>query len=163
MAGGKADAVSLRLNLYDKDVGASGWEFHGDVALSVVGAIDGKAYDTGFCFRPMIAEGSSDKYDCLLIRFIYRLADITNASAAGASERFVGYDVFAPRLDMSTMLPNDLKTSYLDSDVPSSGDQSSAWTVNTAKSYKTCPSAGNCVFNAHFFRNMQTGDTTNDY
>ena len=38
MAGSKADSMSLRLNLYDKDVGEFGNEFHGDITLSMAGA-----------------------------------------------------------------------------------------------------------------------------
>lgn len=31
--------------------------------------------------------------------------------------------------------------------------------MNTGKSYKTCPSIGNCTFNFHFFRNFDTLDS----
>ena len=52
MAGGKSDKISLRLNLYDKDVGEMGWEFHGDVALSVVDAVDKQWYEMGCASAP---------------------------------------------------------------------------------------------------------------
>ena len=52
MAGGKDAKIAMRLNLYDKSIGEGGYEFHGDVVLSVVGAIDKKFFDMGWCFRP---------------------------------------------------------------------------------------------------------------
>ena len=70
--------------------------------------------------------------------------------------------MMAPKLDPTHILPLDLTRAYIDSNISSSGDKSGDWTINTAKSYKTCPSKGNCVFNAHFFRNFITGDQ-NDY
>ena len=70
--------------------------------------------------------------------------------------------MMAPKLDPSHILPLDLTRAYIDSNISSSGDKSGDWTINTAKSYKTCPSKGNCVFNAHFFRNFITNDP-NDY
>ena len=155
MAGGKADAISLRLNLYDKDVGDAGWEFHGDVALSVVDALDKQWYEMGWCFRPITEDNSSTPFDCLQILFYYAHDQIEVFSSAGYSEQFIGSDVFGPRLDTKLMAPSDLSRLFLDKDTDSAdSDKSGAWTINTAKSYKLCTSRGNCTFNAHFYRNF---------
>jgi len=155
MAGGKADQISLRLNLYDKSVGERGWEFHGDVALSVVDAIDKQWYEMGWCFRPIDASNSSTRYDCLQILFYYDNDNIEVFESTGYSEKFYGSDVFGPKLDTTLMAPSDLSRIFLDKDIDAAtSDKSGAWTINTAKSYKLCTSRGNCTFNAHFFRNF---------
>ena len=155
MAGGKSDAMSLRLNLYDKDVGEDGWEFHGDVALSVVSATDKQWYEMGWCYRPIDPTNSNTRFDCLNILFYYSHDQIEEFGSTGYSETFIGIDLHGPKLDTSLMAPKDLARLFLDSDISTSeSDKSGAWTVNTAKSYKLCTSRGNCTFNAHFFRNF---------
>ena len=72
MAGSKEDKMSLRLNLYDKDVGEQGWELHGDVTLSVVDALDKKWSEMGWCFRPVNQGNSAAYFDCLNILFFYQ-------------------------------------------------------------------------------------------
>jgi len=85
------------------------------------------------------------------------------SDAAGYTENFVGKDIFGPRLDKTLMTPKDMERLFLDKNIDSSAsEKSGAWTINTAKSYKLCTSIGNCTFNAHFFRNFQTGDSS-DY
>jgi len=64
------------------------------------------------------------------------------------------------------MVPSDLTTDWLDKNIDTKAtapNYSGNWIVDTAKSYKICPSVGNCTFNAHFFRNFVTDDTANDY
>ena len=69
------------------------------------------------------------------------------------------------------MLPSDLIADWLDADINASEESEwpGAWEFGTsgenerAKMYKSCPSQGNCTFNAHFFRNFQTGDAASDY
>ena len=53
MAGGRDVKVMMQCNFYDKDVKERGFEVHGDVILSVVGASDEKFIDMGWCFRPV--------------------------------------------------------------------------------------------------------------
>lgn len=164
MAGGKVDKMSLRLNLYDKDVGDMGWEFHGDVALSVVDATDKKWKEMGWCFRPINESDSSTRFDCLHILFYYDHNNIDAIDTPGYSESFEGMDIFAPRLDSSLITPKDMASFFLDKNIdPGAADKSGEWTINTAKSYKLCTSRGNCTFNAHFFHNFWTNDTENDY
>ena len=118
----------------------------------------------GWCFRPVYAthESSSLNYDCLNVRFYYKESEINDPTANGYTETFIGQDIFAPKLDPTHILPLDLTRAYIDSNISSTGDKSGDWTINKAKSYKTCPSQGNCVFNAHFYRNFITNDQ-NDY
>ena len=137
-------------------------EFHGDLAMSTVNFEDDKWSDIGFCLRPVDLV-SVTEYDCLLIRFYYSSADIANVESPAYTETFVGYDLHAPRLDMSYMLPADLRTDHLDSNIDAAdADKSGSWTINVTKSSKECPSIGNCVFNAHFFRNFVTGEAGDD-
>ena len=84
--------MSLRLNLYDKDVGELGNEFHGDITLSVAGAFDGKFFDMGWCFRPVYAahESSSLNYNCLNVRFYYKESEHDDPTAPGYTETFIG-------------------------------------------------------------------------
>ena len=105
MAGGKSDKISLRLNLYDKDVGEMGWEFHGDVALSVVDAVDKQWYEMGWCFRPISQANSAARFDCLQILFYYGHSDIQVPDTDGYTENFVGLDIYGPRIDKSLMAP----------------------------------------------------------
>ena len=53
MVGDGDDQVSLRLHLYDEDLGVDGMQFNGDVTLSAVGITDKKFIDMGFCLRPI--------------------------------------------------------------------------------------------------------------
>lgn len=108
MLGDLDDPVSLRLHLYDKDVGQSGMEFHGDLIMSTVNFEDNKWSDMGFCLRPVNLD-KTEEFDCLNVRFLYSHSNINNQSSPGYSETFIGYDIYAPRLDMSYMLPDDLK------------------------------------------------------
>ena len=56
-----------------------------------------------------------------------------------------------------------MTTDWLDSNIDATAsDQSGNWTVNPEKSYKICPSIGNCSFNANFSRNFITGEA-DDY
>ena len=173
MAGGKDAQMAMRLNLYDKSIGVGGHEFHGDVVLSVVGAIDEKLFDMGWCFRPYNDDDndSSPLFDCISVRWFYDHDSIEKIGESGHSESYLGYDLFAPKLDPSHMLPIDLTTEWADDsndtdsnvrdeileilkNPPAVEKKKDRWTVNTSKSYKTCPSIGNCTFNFHFFRNF---------
>ena len=73
MAGGKDAKMSMKLNLYDKSIGVGGHEFHGDVVVSVAGALDEKFFDMAWCFRPLNEEDdySSMFFDCLSVRWYY--------------------------------------------------------------------------------------------
>ena len=70
MLGDLEDPVSLRLHLYDKDVGEAGMEFHGDLTMSTVNFEDKKLNDMGFCLRHVDLLTIHD-FDCLLVRFYY--------------------------------------------------------------------------------------------
>ena len=131
-----------------------------------------------WCFRPLneMDDYSSELFDCLNVRWYYDHRQIDKFDTPGHSESYLGYDLFAPRLDQAHMLPIDLTTDWADikndSDSndkdellellktpPPVDKKKDRWTVNTSKSYKTCPSIGNCTFNFHFFRNFETLDS----
>ncbi len=160
-AGSKDDKMSLRVGFYDKDVGDAGWELHGDVALSVVDGIDKSFFEMGWCYKPFTSR--SNFFDCLHILFYYDHEYIGVGGTQGFSENFKGYDVYGPKIYEGIESPKDFKGMYTDSSLDlSEKDQSGVWIVNTAKSYKQCPSVGNCVFNAHFRRNFNSTDAS-DY
>ena len=107
----------------------------------------------------MQLQESSTPFDCLAIQFYYDHAGIDDMESEGYTESFYGHDTFGPKLNKQTMVPYNLYTDQLDKNIDLLQDNpTGSWTVNTAKSYKLCPSIGNCVFNAHFFRNFVTGD-----
>ena len=116
-----------------------------------------KFFDMGFCFRP-IPKGetevldSSVRFDCLNTRFIYNEEDLENPDAPGFSNKFLAFDIFAPGIDKNTMLPSDLVSDFLDSNIDtSSGDRSGDWNLVESDSYKTCTSS-NCNFSVRFNR-----------
>jgi len=164
LAGGRNQKMSYRINFYDKDVGTLGWELHGDVALSVTDAKDKTWFEMGWCFRPISESDFLNSFDCLQYLFFYSNNEIDVAGTPGHSENFIGHDLFAPRLNNTLMTPKDYVRQFLDKDIPANASsKSGAWTVSTSQSYKLCTSVGNCTFNAHFFRNFQTGDLASDY
>ena len=177
MAGGRDAKMTMKLNLYDKSIGPGGFEFHGDVVVSVVGALDKELFDMGWCFRPLseVDNNASTMFDCISVRWYYDHKQIDKIGEPGHSESYLGYDLYAPRLDPTHMLPIDLTTKWADDmndstantraevlevlkNPPAVEKKKDRWTVNTSKSYKTCPSNGNCTFNFHFFRNFETLD-----
>ena len=71
MFGTKVDALAMRLSLYDREDSESGkMDLHGNLILSVTGAVDSKTFDMGWCYRP-ITETLFGTYDCLAVRFFY--------------------------------------------------------------------------------------------
>ena len=129
--------------------------------LSVFNVPDKKFFDMGWCYRPVSAVTSDLKFDCLDIRFYFSANEIQDKSKPGYTNKYIGYDLFAPELDIAHMLPIDLVHQSLDSNIlATSTDQTGSWTINTDKSYKECSLASNsdidikynCLFSANFFR-----------
>lgn len=166
--GGFESNMSMVLSVWEQSVIVSSsetqTEFHGQLYLSVVGATDQTFYDMGFCFRPIQAGqsevlDSSEKFDCLDTRFLYSTEDLANPDAPGYTQKFIGFDLFGPGLDVSTMLPLDLVSDFLDSHIDtSSTDRSGTWKINTESSYKECKAEGVCIFSVQFSRDMIVDD-----
>ena len=163
MFGSKVDPQAMRISLFDKENAESGkMELHGNLILSVTGATDATTFDMGLCYRP-VEQTLSGQYDCLAVRFYNAFDELALQDAPGYSKTFTAYDLWAPFLDRSHMIPNDLITSYIDSTISDAVvDKSGQWTLNTEKSSKECVSAGNCTFRASFSRPF-AGEASADY
>lgn len=53
-------------------------------------------------------------FDCINVRWYYDHNYIEKFGSPGYTESYLGYDLFAPRLDNSHMLPIDLTSHWAD-------------------------------------------------
>ena len=98
-------------------------------------------------------------FDCLDIRFYFSSLELQDVSLPGYTNKYIGYDLFAPELDISHMLPVDLVSESLDTNITANSlENSGSWSINTEWSYKVCTAnvssddTFNCKFSAHFVR-----------
>ena len=93
------------------------------------------------------------------MQFHYDHDKVDEFEHPGYTETFVGHDTFGKRLNLETQVPQLLYTEQLDENIAADAvDKSGQWFVNTAKSSKVCSEVGDCVFNAHFFRQFLSED-----
>ena len=151
----RVDPISLRLNIYTQND-----SIYGDIILSVNDIVDEKFIDMGWCYKPLSDTSSDIRFDCLDVRFYFSLAEINDESKPGYSNKYIGYDLFSPELDSTHMLPIDMVTGFLDSNIDSEAtDKSGSWDINTTKSYKQCVNGtSNCLFSASFSHTFSGSD-----
>lgn len=140
---------------------------YGDLAFSLVNTNDSKTYEIGFCFRPIAEDyetnpSGSAFFDCLDARFFFKFDEIDDVNAPGYTQAFTIFDLFAPKLDTSHLLPSDLTEKYLDSDLVEATVKSGNWILNAGKSYKKCSTPTTCTFNVSFERDFEV-NAESDY
>lgn len=124
---------------------------------------DSKTYEIGFCFRPIPEDyetnpSASAFFDCLDARFFYAFNQISDVDAPGYTKAFTIFDLYAPKLDPSHLLPSDLTKTYLDTDLVGGTESSGNWILNADKSYKTCSTLTTCTFNVSFERDFEVSN-----
>ena len=53
-------------------------------------------------------------FDCISVRWYYDHSQTEIMGSSGYTESYLGYDLFAPKLDMTHMLPIDLTSEWSD-------------------------------------------------
>ena len=130
---------------------------NGELILSINSITDNRYIDMGWCFGPQSSTSGNQLFDCLNVQFYFSQAEIADNTKPGYSSSFTGYDLFAPELDATHMLPIDLIADHLDQNIESSSsDKSGSWLIDADKSYKECNSGtlSNCIFSASFARRV---------
>lgn len=108
----------MRLNLYSQQNEQGQVILAGDLVLSVNEVPDKKFFDMGWCFRPYVPTSTvNHRYDCLDVRFYFSNNEIDDERKPGYSNKYIGYDLFAPDLDEKRMLPIDLVLQSLDDNI----------------------------------------------